>query len=254
LSVDGGNSYSPVATGVSGGSYDLIVPHTPSRFSLVRIERREDANNFGTYVYPHSVSGSDSLFTIETSVSLLNLFVFQPEGLPGLTVSWNTDPGPEDLDGYRLEKKPNGRSYFTLVSRTSETTYHDADGHDGDSYRLFAINGLGDELYLGEAGSDRTPSFNGGLTAYPLPYQGGELTIEFATTSVGGEVLATEIAIYDVMGRKVRTIVSGRFAPPSHRITWDGKDENGAELASGIYFIRESTSLSSQTRKLVIVR
>jgi hypothetical protein len=254
LSVDGGNTYTPVATDLSGGSYNLIVPHTPSKFSVIQIERREEANDFGSFVYRHSVSETDSFFTIETSISLLNLLVFQPEGSSGLTVSWNTDPGPEDLDGYRLEKELVDGSYFTLVSRTRETSYHDPEGSDGDSYRLFAINGLGDEFYLGEAEGDRPPSFTGGMRVYPMPYQGGELTIEFATTTVNGSVLETEIAIYDVLGRRVRTVARGRFAPPFHRVTWDGRNESGAALASGIYFIRETTSFATRTRKLVIVR
>jgi hypothetical protein len=254
LSVDGGSSYTPMATGVLGGSYSLIVPHTPSKFSRVRIERHEDVNDFVSHVYRHSISETDSFFTIETSISLLNLLVSRSEDRPGLTVSWRTDPGPEDLDGYRLDKASSNRSFFTLVSRTKETTYHDPEGVGGDRYRLIAINTLGQEFVLGEGVSDHPPSLTGGIRVYPTPYQGGELTIEFGTAMVGGEVLQSELAIYDVIGRRVKTVAKGHFAPPSHRARWDGRDERGHRVASGIYFVRSTTSIGSHTQKLVIIR
>ena len=252
LSVDGGGSFTPLASEVPGGSYELVVPHTPSKFCLVQIRRREAANTFLSSVYRHSVAASESLFTIETSVSLLSLLVF--EATPGLTVSWATDPGPEDLAGYRLDKHPAGGEPFTLVSRTSATSFHDPDGGAGDSYRLFSVNGLGDELFLGEAGAGRPPALATDLTLYPTPFQGGELTIEFGTTSVNGEVLETRVAVYDVLGRRVRALAAGRFTPPSHRVTWDGKDDAGNAVASGIYFVTTRTDIGSRTRKLVVVR
>ncbi len=254
LSVDGGSSYMPIATNVSGGSHDLVVPHTPSRFSRVRVERRENANDFGTHVYQYSRSESDSLFTIETSIALLNMRVHRPENGSGLTISWDTDPGPPDLAGYRLDKRPAQGDYSTLVSRTRESVHHDAEGRDGDRYRLFAINGLGDEFHLGEASADLSPSFTGGLRAYPTPFRGRILTVEFATTTVNGSVVETEVAIYDPRGRKIRTLARGKFRPPFHRVTWDGTDGSGVRVPSGTYFLRESNGVTDHSRTLVIVR
>jgi len=88
------------------------------------------------------------------------------------------------------------------------------------------MNRLGDELYLGET-SGPTPILPGGLGVYPVPFRGGELAIEFATTTVGGDPVETEVAIYDVSGRKVKTVSKGRFASSTHSSTWNGKDENG---------------------------
>jgi len=169
-------------------------------------------------------------------------------------VSWQTDPGPEDLKGYRLEKRHDGGDWLDLVAETKETRYHDTKGKPGDLYRLFAVNGLGDEFYLGENGGESPPSLPGGLMAYPIPYRDGELTIAFATGSVGGAPLNTEVAIFDVLGRKVRTVANGRYADAVGRATWDGRDERGERVASGVYFIRATTGLSSHTRKLVIVK
>jgi hypothetical protein len=169
-------------------------------------------------------------------------------------VSWQTDPGPEDLRGYRLDKSRGDAEWFTLVSRTTETSYHDRDGTQGDKYRLFAVNGLGDQLYLGQTGDGAPPSLPTGVLAYPVPYSAGELTIAFATVTVGGAPVESEVAIYDVAGRRVKTVARGRFADAVGVVKWDGRDNNGAPVASGIYFVRVTTAQSTHVRKLVIVR
>jgi hypothetical protein len=254
LSVDGGVAYDLIASNVSGGSYMLTVPHTPSRFCKVKMERRVEANTFGTYYYPHSVAVSDSFFTIETSVSLLAMMVAPAEQGGGNLVTWNTDPGPEDLRGYRLEKQDGRADWLTLVSLTKETSHHDTEGSPGDRYRLFAINGLGEELYLGEASDGNVPSFGGRLTVWPVPFQSGELNVAFPTGGPGGVSALSEVVVYDVAGHRVRTIASGTYPVGERRATWDGRDESGRLVASGIYFIRATSGMTQQTRKLVIVR
>jgi hypothetical protein len=256
LSVDGGVASALLVSGISSSSYSsymLTVPHTPSRFCKVKLERKEEANTFSTYLYPHSISVSDSFFTIETSISLLLFNVSIPEKMKGCLVSWNTEPGPEDLQGYRLEKKKGSEDWFALVSRSKETSYHDVDGISGDRYRLFAINGLGEEFYLGEASEGEVPLFGGRLVAWPMPFRGGELNISFPT-SFGGTAIRTEVVLYDVVGRLIKTLAVGVFQSPARQIKWDGRDDSGNLLASGIYFLRASSKVSQQTLKLVIVR
>ena len=253
LSVDGGYTYTALATEISGGRHDLTVPHSPSRFCQIRLERREDANTFGSWLYPFSVSMIDSFFTIETSVSLLAMMASPAPDGAGLLVTWNTDPGPEDLNGYRLDKREPDSEWMTIVSNTKESGYHDREGKEGDRYRLYAINGLGEEFYLGEAG-DKAPAVPKGLLVYPIPYRSGDLTIEFATGNVGGVPVETEVAIYDVLGRKIKTVARGQFTSAARQVTWDGRDDTGNMVASGIYFVRANTGLSQHVRKLVIVR
>jgi hypothetical protein len=203
---------------------------------------------------PHSLEYSDSFFTIETSVSLLSMMVGPAKDGGGNLVSWSTDPGPEDLNGYRLEKRDGSAGWLTLVSLTKKTSHHDAEGLSGDRYRLFAVNGFGEELYLGEASDGNVPSLGGRLVAWPVPFRSGELNVSFGTVSLGGVPVPTEVAIYDAAGRRVRTIARGTFSGVVRRTTWDGRDESGNLVASGVYFIRAKSNMTQQTRKLVIVR
>jgi len=47
-----------------------------------------------------------------------------------------------------------------------------------------------------------------------------------------------EVAVYDALGRLVRTLVQGLQEAGEHRATWDGRDEAGMALAGGTYFVR----------------
>ncbi len=47
-----------------------------------------------------------------------------------------------------------------------------------------------------------------------------------------------ELKIYDLMGREIRSLVNGYNGIGYKEITWDGKNNNGIEVSSGIYFYR----------------
>jgi hypothetical protein len=63
------------------------------------------------------------------------------------------------------------------------------------------------------------------------------------------------LAIYDVTGKLVKTLVAGeaKDAGP-HEMVWNGRDEAGRVVATGVYFYRLDTGGYSQTRKMVMVK
>jgi hypothetical protein len=65
------------------------------------------------------------------------------------------------------------------------------------------------------------------------------------------EVLAQ---VYDVRGRLVAEIISGRLPSGTHPIVWDGRDSAGRDVASGIYFVRVEVGDWADSRKLVRLR
>ena len=52
---------------------------------------------------------------------------------------------------------------------------------------------------------------------------------------------SAELAIYDVAGQHVRTVVLGHQSPGKHSIGWDGRDDAGRELSDGMYFYKLKT-------------
>jgi hypothetical protein len=65
---------------------------------------------------------------------------------------------------------------------------------------------------------------------------------------------AATLAVFDVNGRLVRELASGVQAAGEHAIEWDGRDVNGVETASGVYFYNLVTPGETLKRKLVVVR
>ena len=98
---------------------------------------------------------------------------------------------------------------------------------------VVGVNGLGQEFLLGET----TFGILSPLAAGPLPFRGGSMNINFA--SDGGS-LETELALFDLQGRKVRTILRGRYPVGMQQATWDGRNDGGQMTASGAYFLRLS--------------
>ncbi|MGH2569436.1 MAG: FlgD immunoglobulin-like domain containing protein [Bacteroidota bacterium] len=62
------------------------------------------------------------------------------------------------------------------------------------------------------------------------------------------------LKVYDALGREVRTLVNGYNPAGRHLVSWDGKNNDGQSLSSGIYIYRLVSGTFVQTRKMVLVR
>ncbi|MGD8395798.1 MAG: S8 family serine peptidase [Candidatus Eiseniibacteriota bacterium] len=62
------------------------------------------------------------------------------------------------------------------------------------------------------------------------------------------------LRVYDVAGRLVRTLADGAFEAGVHRIAFDGRNDAGAALSSGTYFLRLEAGERHASRKLSLVR
>jgi DNA/RNA endonuclease YhcR with UshA esterase domain len=85
---------------------------------------------------------------------------------------------------------------------------------------------------------------------FPNPFN-PETQIRF---SVGGQE-NVKLIIYDVMGRQVRTLVNGEsFRPGFHVVNWDGLDNAGHKVASGMYIYRIKAGDFIADKKMLLVK
>jgi hypothetical protein len=76
-------------------------------------------------------------------------------------------------------------------------------------------------------------------------------TIRYDVPASGARVA---IVVFDVTGRRVRTLVDGQKPAGSQSVVWDGRDDRGRGVASGIYFYRMTAGSFVQTRKMVLLK
>jgi hypothetical protein len=63
-----------------------------------------------------------------------------------------------------------------------------------------------------------------------------------------------ELTIYDILGREVRTLLSGVQRAGTYRVQWDSQNSHGHSVSSGVYFYRFRGGSYVETRKLVVLK
>jgi hypothetical protein len=63
-----------------------------------------------------------------------------------------------------------------------------------------------------------------------------------------------KLSIYDIRGRRIVTLLDGTGSAGSKEVVWDGKDANGNQVGSGVYFYRLQAGKDTQTRKMILLK
>jgi immune inhibitor A len=135
-------------------------------------------------------------------------------------------------------------------------------------YTLGIIDGYGEEMFRGPVeGQAYNPTprrFVIGVP-YPNPFRysvdlgfGLPRKLERAPGESWPDPVAetsrVQMAVYSVTGRLVRTIAWGDLVPGYYRLSWDGRDDRGEPVSSGVYFMTAATDGFVTSRKIVLVR
>jgi len=93
------------------------------------------------------------------------------------------------------------------------------------------------------------PADSFALRAAPNPTRAGT-AIDFTLPRAG----ECELALYDALGRRVRTLARGAMPEGPVRVAWDGRDARGAEAAAGVYLLRLSAVGQVATQRVLKLR
>jgi flagellar hook assembly protein FlgD len=63
-----------------------------------------------------------------------------------------------------------------------------------------------------------------------------------------------KLAVYNIMGQKVKTLVDGLQNAGRRTMTWDGTDDSGRRVATGVYFYRIQAADFTQSKKMVLMK
>jgi len=78
--------------------------------------------------------------------------------------------------------------------------------------------------------------------------------------SIGSDVASpahpvpVSLSLFDLQGRTVKTLRSGRQAPGEYKVVWDTRDDQGRAVAGGVYYLRLVAGGSVRNTRVAVVR
>jgi len=192
----------------------------------------------GTFFSPNTVTmtvGDTIVFTISNTHNAVEVS----------QATWNTSGTSPLAGGFSF-----GVGSHTLTGLTAGTHYYVCQPHVGFGMKgtivVNPVTGVDDIVTL-------VPQrFELGQN-YPNPFNPStSISFSVAQTSY------TEIAVYDALGRLMKTLVAGTVTAGGHETTWDGTDEKGEAAGTGAYFIVMSAGENARdyfgTTRVLLIR
>ena len=178
-------------------------------------------------------------------------------------LSWTTET-EVDVEGFNVIRSATGEQDDAVCANTSiipatntpnETRYQyiDPDLAQGEYYYwIEMIQDDGYRMYHGPQTvmvPDNAPEFTVFSGAYPNPFN-PETTIAFSLSEPGDVTLD----IYNIRGEKVRCLLSEYLDADEYMIPWNGLNDSGNAVASGVYFARLKSDGRTFVRKMLLLK
>jgi len=193
------------------------------------------------------------------------------EWYPGLSAAQHYEVALEQADGiYEMEKDidngdagdPHPGSYertsFNALSTPNSDTYSGVTSFVSVEDISASASTMYADLMVGfsaeaDSGDDSEgpslPATSELAQNYPNPFN-PTTTITFSTTDAD----RATIEVFNALGEKVATVFDGFVSQGITTTTWDGMNDRGRQVASGVYFYRLKAGESEQSRKMVLIR
>jgi hypothetical protein len=245
--------YRPVVTGDNGRTAIELIPELPAgrtprpgdRIAVEVLAR--DLEDLAGYELALRYDPA-SVRPVEAGVTAGEVFAPNKQGA---VFSQRLEPGEVRVIGARIGRAWSARGdgvlarvAFELLDATGLSTVRGGDG------LLLTSRYAGAPVHWGKTLAEHLlPSAPGLSQNYPNPFN-PTTVIPFALTEAG----PARLAIYDLLGQRVRLLGSGLLPAGYHSLVWDGRDEEGAPVAAGVYLYQLEAGGLRQTRKMVLVK
>ncbi len=184
--------------------------------------------------------------------------------------SYTTQYGPELLE-VGISMGGTDPSDFTIISGDTplelpqnwDSYHYDLDAYSNELIRvgfrctssqtffamIDAIMIMNDGAALSEEEQVIIPETTALRGNYPNPFN-PETTISFDVK----ENSTVTIDVYNIRGQRVNRIVEGDYNAGRHSIVWDGSDDSGSQVSSGVYFYRMQSGSYAKTKKMILMK
>lgn len=207
---------------VTGANVHVVWEH------LVYIDEEEERGNYEIY-YARSYNSGYS-WRGTTCISSYNSVKSSRPSIDVITD--NQDSDKRNLYVVWTEQYIGGGHFFEVLADYEQYDY--VVGTDPEKGGEEMISGPGgNEIGVANVLIFPNPTSSSTSIRYTLPKQ-----------------MHIGIEIYDIAGRKIRTLLDGRQIAGTHAVAWDGKDEHGVQVKPSIYFVKSNGISSSKIIKL----
>ncbi|MBN2183928.1 MAG: VCBS repeat-containing protein [Candidatus Krumholzibacteriota bacterium] len=191
----------------------------------------------------HAITGSEGLaYAYQINTGMLFL-------------SWSVNAAPGVWDLYRAE----GDGEYTLLASelsagaSNMIEYVDLIVEEGLSYR-YKLESVTDARLSLETEKIEIPVGRARLYQnYPNPFN-PSTKISFTVPGGSGQKQNVLLVVYDIRGAVVKTLVSSPIEGGRHDVVWDGSNDRGKPVASGVYFSSLRTCGAKETKKMLLLR
>jgi hypothetical protein len=206
----------------------------------------------GTIYYPPWDCQDSHRDTVYLSGEYIDFIGFGNPGLPCDTFFYTSGVRSHLLD-FRFAIEPNAPNQTVVLDSTFDDRNLSLLFGLPDGIQSFVPAFQPGHIYIGffqnAEGNERMPlAFELGQN-YPNPFNPSTI-IEFSLMDEHGVALT----IFDLLGRKVRSLHEGYLEAGAYSLVWDGKNETGNNVPSGTYFYKLTAGDYSQTRRMALVR
>ncbi|MCB9503878.1 MAG: T9SS type A sorting domain-containing protein [Deferribacteres bacterium] len=241
-------------------TYSIVVP--------TLYDKTQSSEGMSTF----KIAGTNGVQNFETDAaagySVDNLVPMAPANASvqitdgGVLLQWDES---EDADFnyfavYRAEESGFAPTEDNMIATLTGMSYTDANVVTGSKY-YYRVAAFDFSENQGEMTAELTASITGVaaevalptefalMNNYPNPFN-PETTIEYQLPEQGHVLLR----VYSMLGTEVRTLVQGSKAAGSYSVVWDGRDNNGSVVPSGMYMYRIESGSFNAVKKMVMMK
>lgn len=217
-------------------------------------------SNSGDLTVNPSLSGSGD---ISLPVEMTHITATS-ESQIGIVLNWQTESEVNSL-GFHIWRSEDVKTNFSKItteiiksqgnsSQPHEYHYTDRDVREGILYwyKIEELSTNGESTFFGPisiTGVDAIPTDYGLSHNYPNPFN-PETSFYFDLPKDS----KVTIKVYTLLGKVVKNLVDENRTSGRYRVTWQGLDEAGQKVPSGIYFLRMEANDFRQMRKMTVIR
>jgi hypothetical protein len=262
FSADNGNSWvlRDSLTDVGYNSEQHLAAASDGKMAFVYNDWWADRPERQSGVYVCFSSDSGSTWTAPSNLSNQRVNYMPRVALSNDTIAvvWHGTFGPDSIASFLLKRSYDfGQTWQATEIIQENAGIGDVALSNGTVHTIFmaSINGISGLYYrrwepvsenIGESPEPKSSLL---LSNYPNPFNATTL-ISYRLDKPG----PVNLTIYDILGRKIETLIDSEEEAGYHEIIWDATDDRGHILRSGIYFVNFESNETHQIKKLLLLK